>query len=278
MTIVFFDGFDTYKIGMTDAYNNGISLTEKWSCGSTTTLSGGFMTLGQAGAFLPGTPPGQYLLSNATDGNNNRLIANIAPSTNICVGFHYSPTITIGANNNIVTLYNSGSVTDATVIQLITTSSNYLAVRVAWPLAYFNLVQNGSNYDLYVQSNANGLASTGNARWDYDQVQANTWYKVGLMWYNIGGTLNPTTLAYTGGVNYIRGYLDDVIKFDIALDGTAKSSGYAGVTNPATAVKIPYVNTNSGISIGCDYVNVPSLNFRGQMRNIYVGRTLLWPI
>lgn len=149
---------------------------------------------------------------------------------------------------------------------------------VAWPLAYFNLAQNGSNYDLYVQTNANGTGSNGNARWDYAQVQANTWYKVGLMWYNIGGTFNNNTKQYAGGMNYIRGYLDDVIKFDIALDSTAKSSGYAGVTNPATAVKIPYVNTNSGISIGCDYVNVPSLNFRGQMRNIYVGRTLLWPI
>lgn len=79
-------------------------------------------------------------------------------------------------------------------------------------------------------------------------VAANTWYKIGLMLYNSGGLR-------------ARGYVDNVQVFDQSFPGsTARTTGLGIGGLPGAAA------------------GITRFGFTGQIKNIYIGQSLFWPI
>jgi hypothetical protein len=113
------------------------------------------------------------------------------------------------------------------------------------------------------------------AYYNLGKVMINTWNRVGVMWYNVGGTLNESTGIYTGGTNYMRGYLNDIEIFTRPLNGQAWTG--AGGTKTAESGRLPW-NSPNGICIGNDSANFGTTFFQGSIRNFFIGRTLFWPI
>jgi len=138
---------------------------------------------------------------------------------------------------------------------------------------------------LHVGTNSRGQ-DYGQAWYDYALIQINTWYRVGLMFYNVGGTYNSGTKAWTGGQFYIRGYLNGEKKFQQALSpnntvsqtGTQFTSSILGSAVDYRAVEMPQQASN-GIVIGADANNYVNRMFYGQIRNIFIGPgQLFWSI
>ena len=145
--------------------------------------------------------------------------------------------------------------------------------NIGWPEWAIQL--NGAN--LVVLANSRGQ-SYGQSQYDYStNILPNTWYRVGLMYYNVSGQ------------NYIRGYLNGVKIFQRAIaangyalgagagSGTAHNSNLLGVAIDARADEMPYDAPN-GISLANDAANYTSSFLYGQIRNLFIGKTLFWTI
>jgi len=128
----------------------------------------------------------------------------------------------------------------------------------------FTVTVGYNNLRIHTCANAAG-GTTYEAVYDVSVIEPNTWYRFGLMFYN------------SGGMNYLRTYLNGIVKNQVTLDGKSNSSGYLNVTNKGTAVAMPY-NSSNGIAIGNDNVNFTGSFFNGQIKDLFIGKTLFWPI
>lgn len=137
---------------------------------------------------------------------------------------------------------------------------------IGWPEAV--IVLNGANLNMYTSSNSAGT-STYQARFAIaTNIQANTWYRVGVMWYTVSST------------NYVRFYLNGSIVYTHQYSGTsfaADPNNPGGGTNTSTSDALPY-NSSNGIAIGSDNNNDSSTRWEGKIRNVFVGKTLFWSI
>lgn len=137
---------------------------------------------------------------------------------------------------------------------------------IGWPEAVVAL--NGSSLNMYTSSNSLG-GTTYQARFAIkSNIQVNTWYRLGIMWYN------------TGGSNYVRFYLNGSALYTHQYSGTAfypDPFNQTGGQNTSTSDGLPY-NSGNGIAIGSDNANDPASRWEGKIRNVFVGTTLFWSI
>lgn len=109
----------------------------------------------------------------------------------------------------------------------------------------FNIMINSDN-SVTSSANSNNTAG-GQQTGTYlaaGQLQMNKWYRIGAMFYTVGG------------VNRLRGYINGYQKFDIRIT-------------------LPYDSTK-GVSVGNDYDALPAKQFVGGIRNFSVGNSLFW--
>lgn len=130
------------------------------------------------------------------------------------------------------------------------------------------IVLNQSNLNVYTATNNTGTGSQQAAFYIAQNIQINTWYRVGVMFYN------------TGGSNYVRFYLNGIEQYTHRYQGISfqrdpfdPSRG----TNAAASDGLPWQSTN-GIALGSDNRNDPNSHFQGSIRNFFAGKTLFWPI
>lgn len=110
----------------------------------------------------------------------------------------------------------------------------------------------GVNFSTANDGNSNKAYSLGT-------VAVNNWYRVGIMFYNVGGTKNQSTGVITGGTNYLRAYVNGEVKLQTSISG------------------LPWTST-AGIAFGNDNANYGTTFFQGKMKSIFIGKTRFWNI
>lgn len=115
---------------------------------------------------------------------------------------------------------------------------------IDWPEFLIGVLEN-RDLNVYVNSNNTGGASQQIFQ-AKSNIQLNTFYKLGVMFYN------------KGQGNRIRIYMDGV---------QVRDQPYS----------LPY-NSSNGLSIGSDTSTNFAVRFNGKIKNLYVAQELFWPV
>lgn len=128
---------------------------------------------------------------------------------------------------------------------------------VGWPCWQISI---GNGNITMTQATANN--NVGLQTWTLSPAVIGKWYRIGVMYYRIGTS------------NYVRAYVNGEVKLQQLLGSNASNTGGLGGL-PRT---VEVVSTMAGLTFGNDGANATGYNFQGQMRNIFFGKTLFWPI
>jgi len=128
---------------------------------------------------------------------------------------------------------------------------------VGWPCWQVSVNNNSLILTQATEDGGDGMSS-----YTIADIQSNAWYRCGVMYYR-----QDTT-------NYLRVYLDNVVKVQETLGTSSTNAGGEGGIPRTTSL----ASNMAGITFGNDGANAAGYNFHGQMRNIYLDHKEFWAI